>query len=154
MAFEIERKFLVNTTKFHPSEQDGCHILQAYLSINPDSTIRVRIINYSHAFITVKSRNHGAVRHEWEYEVPVDDAQQMLEICAVTPLIDKIRYNIGRWEVDEFHGHLEGLVIAEIELQDKDEKIVLPDFIGREVTGDKRYYNSMLAVCNNLPPTL
>lgn len=153
MAFEIERKFLVTGKDYLAQCQKSTHILQAYISINPDSTVRVRIIDNSIAYITVKSKNRGAKRHEWEYEIPVMDARQMLELCAVTPLIDKIRYICGRWEVDCFSGHLAGLTVAEIELKAENEAFEIPSWVGREVTGDKRYYNSMLATCHEVPPT-
>ncbi len=152
MAFEIERKFLVVGKGYLAQSKKSTHILQSYLSINPDSTVRVRIINDKEAFITVKSRNNGAVRHEWEYEIPVEDAKQMLEMCAVTPLIDKTRYICGRWEVDCFSGHLDGLTVAEVELENENEAFDRPAWIGKEVTGDKRYYNSMLATCYEMPP--
>lgn len=152
MAFEIERKFLVVGKGYLAQCKKSTHILQSYLSINPDSTVRVRIINDKEAFITVKSRNNGAVRHEWEYGIPVEDAKHMLEMCAVTPLIDKTRYICGRWEVDCFSGHLDGLTVAEIELEDENEAFDRPAWIGKEVTGDKRYYNSMLATCYEMPP--
>ena len=152
MAFEIERKFLVKGTDYLKQCQKSTHILQAYLSINPDSTVRVRVVDDCVAYLTVKSRNHGATRHEWEYDIPVADAKQMLENCAVTPLINKVRHVCGRWEVDCFSGHLAGLTVAEIELRDENEDFDMPCWIGKEVTGDKRYYNSMLATCHEVPP--
>ncbi|MBO5244429.1 MAG: CYTH domain-containing protein [Muribaculaceae bacterium] len=152
MALEIERKFLVKGNGYLGECQKSTHILQAYLSINPDSTVRIRIIDECAASITIKSKNHGAKRHEWEYKIPVADAKQMLENCAVTPLIDKTRYVCGRWEVDCFSGHLSGLTVAEIELHDENEDFDMPGWIGKEVTGDKRYYNSMLATCPEIPP--
>ena len=153
MADEIERKFLVKNNSYRQSSQKSTHILQAYLSTNPDSTVRVRIIDNNKAYITVKSRNHGVVRHEWEYEIPVIDARQMLDSCRVTPLIDKTRYLCGQWEIDCFAGVLSGLTIAEIELQHENEQFEIPDWVGKEVTGDKRYYNSALATCQEVPPT-
>lgn len=151
MAFEIERKFLVDDLSFKNEADDTTHILQTYISINPDSTVRLRIVDDKNAYITIKSRNKGAVRHEWEYEIEVDDAKQMIELCASTPLIDKIRYRCGRWEVDMFAGVLSGLIVAEIELTDEDESFARPAWLGKEVTGDKRYYNSSLATATSVP---
>ncbi len=144
MAIEIERKFLVSEKALTDKMSEGEEIIQGYLSDNPDSTVRVRIKGEK-AYLTVKSRNNGSVRGEWEYEIPVCDARQMLDQCGVTGLISKTRYRSGRWEIDEFHGRLEGLLMAEVELYSEDEKISLPSFLGREVTGDSRYYNSVLA---------
>lgn len=147
MAYEIERKFLVTDTTFESMATSSTRIVQAYLSDNPDCTVRVRI-RASKAYITVKSRNVGAIRHEWEYEVPVAEAE---EIARIAPAghIDKTRYIVPYaghdWEVDVFHGALTGLIVAEIELGDADEQFELPGFVGEEVTGDTRYYNSVLA---------
>lgn len=150
MAKEIERKFLVRNASYRECADSKATIRQAYLSTDPDSTIRVRTMN-SRAFLTVKSRNKGLVRHEWEYEVPYEDAIEMMNSCAVAPVIEKIRYRVGRWEIDEFHAALEGLVIAEIELSSPDEPIEIPDYIGKEVSGDKRYYNSVLSTLSSPP---
>ncbi len=144
MGREIERKYLVKDDSYRALATEAHHIRQAYLSTVPDATVRLRILD-SQAFITVKGRNHGAERSEWEYEIPVADAEEMLAQCSQTPILDKTRYRAGRWEIDEFHGPLEGLVVAEIELEDADETFALPEFIGEEVTGDPRYYNSTLA---------
>ena len=123
--------------------------MQGYLSLDPDATVRIRIVG-DKAFITVKSRNIGAVRNEWEYPVPVEEAKEMLRSCCKSRLIDKTRYIVEaphnlKWEIDEFHGSLDGLVIAEIELPDEEFEVALPDFIGEDVTGNPRYYNSSLA---------
>lgn len=152
MAYEIERKYLVRNRSYVNDSSSNARIRQSYLCTNPDSTVRLRIIDNAHAYITVKSRNNGATRHEWEYEIPVTEAEEMLGFCSHTPLIDKTRYKCGRWEIDEFHGSLEGLALAEIELESADEQVALPDFAGREVTGDKRYYNSSLISECALPP--
>ncbi len=126
------------------------HIIQTYLSPDPDATVRLRITD-DEAYLTVKGRNSGAERDEWEYHIPERDAREMMERCRHTPVIDKTRYHVGRWEVDEYHGSLAGLVVAEIELGSADEEIELPPFIGREVTGDARYYNSVLALSGVIP---
>lgn len=148
MAKEIERKFLVIDDSYRAQCDSSHTIVQGYLSTNPDATVRVRLFDH-HGFITVKSRNHGPERHEWEYEIPEADAIEMLDIC--TCVLRKVRYRCGRWEIDEFGGHLAGLVIAEIELNDVDEVITLPSFVGKEVTDDPVYYNSMLAAAKQPP---
>lgn len=149
MAKETERKFLVKDQAFIPRAIRINHIRQAYLSTNPDATVRIRIMD-SKAFLTVKSRNVGATRNEWEYEIPVCDADEMIGHCAQSKIIDKTRYVIPsaeglNWEVDVFHGIHDGLILAEIELPDADIPVFLPDFIGEEVTGNPEYYNSSLA---------
>ena len=156
MAKEIERKFLLSPGAEIPA-MEGVDIVQAYLNPNPDATVRVRIIG-PEARLTVKSRNRGSVRHEWEYPVPVADARAMLEHCACAGLISKTRFRVPAaepglvWEIDGFHGPLEGLVLAEIELPDEDTAVELPSFVGREVTDDPRYYNSSLGTASELPP--
>lgn len=150
MAKEIERKFLVCDDSYREAASGAVEMSQAYLSTAIDATVRVRIAG-DRGFLTVKGRNDGTVRDEWEYEVPADDARQMIDRCAQSPVISKTRYRAGRWEIDEFHGCLEGLTVAEIELSDPDEHVDLPPFIGKEVTGDPRYYNSSLAKTGEIP---
>lgn len=150
MAKEIERKFLVVGNSYREKADSMAIIRQTYLSTNPDSTVRIRTID-QRAFVTVKSRNHGFVRHEWEYPIPYDDAIEMMDFCAVTPVVEKIRYRVGRWEIDEFHASLEGLVLAEIEMDSPEEIVDRPDFVGKEVSGDKRYYNSVLSMLSTPP---
>ena len=123
MAKEIERKFLVADDSYRSMAIYKSEIVQGYLSINPDATVRVRI-NGDKAFITVKSRNVGAVRKEWEYPVDPAEARQMLETCCQSRLIVKTRHVVPaenglKWEIDEFHGELDGLTIAEIELREQ-----------------------------------
>lgn len=147
MAKEIERKFLVTDSSYRDMASAERHIVQGYLSRDPRATVRVRIAD-GRAWLTVKGRNDGAVRDEWEYEIPVSDARDMLGRCAAGRVIEKTRYIVdygGRsWEVDEFGGELSGLTVAEIELDSADEQPELPPFVGDEVTGDPRYYNSAL----------
>lgn len=147
MAQEIERKYLVNTDSYKTMAVASRHIVQAYLSTSPDATVRLRIIDLK-AYITVKSRTHGFRRGEWEYEIPVEDAREMIEQCNLSEVIEKTRYYVDfdghTWEIDEFGGRLAGLVLAEIELRSPDEHFTIPPFIGLEVTGDSRYYNSVL----------
>lgn len=146
MAKEIERKFLVTDMSFKQMAKSNVAIEQGYLSLDPDATVRVRIKGES-AFLTVKSRNQGAVRDEWEYPVPVADAREMMRCCK-GGCVSKVRYIVpfaGRvWEVDVFRGHNAGLIIAELELPAADTEVKLPSFVGEEVTGDVRYYNSSL----------
>ena len=148
MAKEIERKFLVISDSYRTLSVSADEIRQGYLSRNPDATVRVRLRG-ERGFLTVKSRNRGVARDEWEYEIPAADARDMLDRLCDGPVLSKTRYLVpgesGMWEVDEFHGRLEGLVVAEIELTSADTVVSLPDFIGREVSDDPRYYNSNLA---------
>lgn len=150
MAKEIERKFLVTDTSYRMLADSRRHIIQTYLSPDPDATVRLRITD-GDAYLTVKGRNSGAQRDEWEYSIPEHDAVEMMERCSHTPVLDKTRYHVGRWEVDEYHGSLSGLIVAEIELESIDEEIELPPFVGKEVTGDTRYYNSALALSGIIP---
>lgn len=153
MSLEIERKFLVRNYIEHAAGAvKTTEITQVYLSDNPDATVRLRITD-DKAFITVKSRNRGMVRDEWEYEIPLSDARQMVTGLKGLPLISKTRHThlfaAGEWTVDVFHGPLEGLMLAEIELPDTETDIELPPFVGREVTDDARYYNSVLALATS-----
>ncbi len=147
MAQEIEKKFLVKGD-FKPFVQKETRITQGYLSSVPERTVRVRIKG-DKGFITIKGIGNasGASRYEWEKEIPVNEVEELLKICE-PGVIDKTRYlvNVGRhtYEVDEFYGENEGLVIAEIELESEDELFEKPSWLGDEVTGDVKYYNSML----------
>ena len=147
MAKEIERKFLVFNDDYRSLATSCRHIVQAYLNRDPRATVRIRITD-NEAYLTVKGRNEGAVRDEWEYQIPVSDAQAMIERCASGRVIDKLRYLVpwhGHiWEVDVFGEDLNGLITAEVELSSADETVDLPLFIGEEVTGDPRYSNSSL----------
>lgn len=149
MGFEIERKFLVNGDYKSPSFKNF-RIKQGYLSLSGMSVVRVRVKG-DKAFVTIKSAvEDGKIkRNEWEYEIPVADAEEMLLLCEEA-VIDKTRYliNVGKhvFEVDEFYGDNEGLLIAEVELQAEDEAFEKPDWLGSEVTGNVRYYNSFLSI--------
>ena len=147
MALEIERKFLVINDIYRLMASKSYNIKQGYLSTRKDATVRVRIKN-KNAFITVKGLNKGATRCEWEYSIPYDDAIEMMALSQGV-VIDKIRYIVEYegfiWEVDEFKGDHDGLVVAEIELKDENETFPIPPFIGEEVTGNVAYYNSTLA---------
>lgn len=157
MGKEIERKFLVRTTDY-TKLAEPTYYKQGYIPTLTGITVRVRIAG-TRAYITMKDRAVGFSRHEFEYEVPIADAQQMLDLMCSKPQIEKHRYVIDagpgtladgspveglHWEVDLFHGDNEGLVVAEIEVPSEDTKFNLPTWIGEEVTGDKRYYNSHL----------
>lgn len=148
MAKEIERKFLVKDNSFIQSATASRRIRQAYISDRPEATVRVRVSGDS-AWLTVKGKNSGAVRDEWEYPVPVSDAEDMALRLAGGWSIDKTRYIVDcdgcQWEVDVFHGRHEGLVIAEIEIETAGASFQLPSFVGEEVTGCQEYYNSSLA---------
>ncbi|MDE6393708.1 MAG: CYTH domain-containing protein [Duncaniella sp.] len=148
MAKEIERKFLVKDNSFTKMTTVSCDIRQTYLSDRPEATVRLRVRG-DRAYITVKGKNSGAVRDEWEYEIPVTDAEEMAHRLAGGWSIDKTRHLVpygGRvWEVDVFRGRHDGLILAEVELDDAGVEVELPPFVGQEVTGDAAYYNSNLA---------
>lgn len=147
MAQEIERKFLVTDPAAAIAQAVASrHIIQGYLSVDPDATVRVRMVD-GQGRLTVKSRNHGAVRGEWEYPIPATDAREMLALCKGRT-IDKVRHIVpfgGRnWEVDVFASH-PGLVLAEVELPSAHADVLLPPWLGAEVTTNPAYYNSTLA---------
>lgn len=147
MSFEIERKFLVDGD-FKPYAVKQEHIVQGYLSSHPERSVRVRI-KENEAYITIKgvTSDSGLSRYEWEKEIPVSEAMDLINLCE-PGVIDKTRYYIPNgslfFEVDEFHGENEGLVMAELELKTETQDYLRPDWLGKEVTGDTRYYNSSL----------
>jgi len=147
MATEIERKFIAKAIDYSALGK-GRQLRQGYLSRDKKATVRVRI-NDNHATLTIKSSTQGISRTEYEYEIPMADAIDLLTLCD-GPLIEKIRYDITFanhvFEVDVFEGDNAGLIVAEVELQQADEPVELPDWIEREVSGDARYYNSNLVV--------
>jgi adenylate cyclase len=148
MAQEIERKFLILGDDFKRVATNSIRITQGYLSSLPERTVRVRI-KEDKGYITIKgiASSSGASRYEWEKEIPVDDATDLLNICE-PGVIDKIRYEvksgIHTFEVDVFQGVNQGLTVAEVELSSEDESFDKPAWIGEEVTGIVKYYNSML----------
>ena len=148
MAQEIERKFLVQGDDFKAVAAKSTRITQGYLSSLPERTVRVRIKG-DKGFITIKGIGSasGASRFEWEKEIPVGEVDELLKICE-PGVIDKTRYEVKSgvhtFEVDEFYGENQGLVVAEVELSSEDESFKKPVWIGEEVTGDVKYYNSML----------
>ena len=143
MAIEIERKFLVRGEQWRALGQKVFY-RQGYLPSANLTTMRVRIAG-EQGFLTIKGQNTGASRLEFEYPIPLTDAQMLLDKLCETSQITKYRYRIPLqnlvWEVDEFLGENQGLVIAEVELQDENQVITLPEWIGTEVTGESRYYN-------------
>jgi len=147
MAQEIERKFLVKGD-FKPFVQRETRIIQGYLSSVPERTVRVRTKG-DKGFLTIKGigNESGASRYEWESEISTEDAKNLLAICE-PGVIDKTRYLVAvgkhTYEVDEFYGENDGLTVAEIELESEDEAFDKPEWLGEEVTGDVKYYNSML----------
>jgi CYTH domain-containing protein len=146
---EIERKFLVTSAAFKEVAQKATRITQGYLSTDPERTVRVRIKGEK-GFLTIKGKSNdsGTTRVEVEEEIAVDKAQTLLSMC-LPGVIDKTRYEYTEgnptWEIDEFYGDNEGLTIAEIELNAEEEDFTTPEWIGKEVTGDNKYYNSQLS---------
>lgn len=148
MGIEIERKFLVHGDGWRQPSERQTRFSQGYLSRDPVRTVRVRIAG-ERAFLTIKGATTGATRAEFEYEVPLADAQALLAMCD-GPVVEKIRhlcpYEGMTWEVDEFLGANAGLVVAEIELESEGQVFGKPAWLGVEVTGDARYVNANLAV--------
>ncbi|MEM5565792.1 CYTH domain-containing protein [Psychroserpens sp. AS72] len=146
---EIERKFLVTSEAFKTESHKHTRIIQGFLNTNPERTVRVRIKG-DKGFLTVKGKStqDGLSRFEWEKEISKPDAEALLKLCE-KGVIDKIRYEVKMgehvFEVDVFHEENEGLIIAEVELNNEEEAFEKPAWLGKEVTGDKRYYNSQLS---------
>ena len=146
MGVEIERKFLVRNQDWKALGQ-GVLLRQGYLSSAPERIVRVRIEGNT-AMLTIKGRTSGMTRSEWEYPVPMQDAQVFLDKLCERPIIEKYRYRIPFeglvWEVDEFLGENAGLVVAEVELESEQQAFARPEWIGDEVTHDARYFNANL----------
>ncbi|MCP4043682.1 MAG: CYTH domain-containing protein [Gammaproteobacteria bacterium] len=146
MGKEIERKFLVKGDTWRELAE-GTHYRQGYLSTVKERTVRVRTIN-DQGYLTVKGISKGIARAEYEYEIPLGDANAMLDDLCERPLIEKTRRKIQHagfiWEVDEFSGENQGLIIAEVELKDENQAFEKPDWIGKEVSDDARYFNANL----------
>jgi adenylate cyclase len=147
MATEIERKFLVTSEAWRAGAA-GRRLVQGYLCRDPEPSVRVRI-DGAGGFVTIKGKTLGASRAEFEYPIPLADAEALLQLC-LAPLIDKTRYQVvvdgKHWEIDEFAGDNTPLVIAEIELTSEDEPFTHPPWLGEEVTHDPRYFNSQLTI--------
>ncbi len=152
-TIEIERKFLLASDAWRLQAEQlgiaGQKMVQGYLSRDPARSVRVRIAGQS-AWLTIKGISHGASRAEFEYPIPSDEAEQLLRLCE-GPVINKNRYRLPiagddrHWEIDEFFGDNAGLLVAEIELSDEQQALPHTTWLGREVTGDNRYYNSSLS---------
>ena len=146
MGEEIERKFLVSGEAWRETAE-GTRYRQGFLSTELERTVRVRVAG-TRGSITVKGKSVGARRAEFEYEIPVADAERMLDTLCKRPLIEKVRYVLAvgahTWEIDVFEGDNAGLVVAEIELRREDEAFERPEWVGNEVTDDPRYFNSNL----------
>ena len=145
MGTEIERKFLVRGTDWRQGEPT--RLRQGYLSRDKARTVRVRIAG-KRAYLTIKGLSRGASRSEYEYEIPLHDAEELLELCD-RPLVEKDRYRVkhgeATWEIDEFLGANAGLVVAEIELEEEAQSFERPSWLSMEVTHDARYFNSSLS---------
>ena len=146
---EIERKFLLVSDNYKKEAYKQTKIIQGFLNTHKERAVRIRIMG-AEAFITVKgiSNKEGTTRFEWEKEIPLEEATMLLKLCEPN-LIEKIRYEVKVgfhfFEIDEFFGENEGLIMAEIELSEENEEFIKPDWLGKEVTGDVRYYNSQLS---------
>ena len=146
---EIERKFLVVSEAFKKEASSKAWISQGFLNSNPDRVVRIRVTGDS-GFLTIKGRSSkdGTTRFEWEREIPKEEASTLLKLCEPGQ-IEKMRYRVAvgahTFEVDEFLGSNQGLVVAEVELSEAEEVFEKPDWLGEEVTGDRRYYNSELS---------
>ncbi len=150
---EIERKFLLKNNKWQQFIKKSIDIKQGYISTNPDSTVRIRITD-SKSFITIKGKGSNCIAHpEFEYEIPLKDAEEMFNLFCLNTGIEKTRniveYKGHTWEIDVFEGRHKGLVLAEVELKSVDEFVDIPDWVGEEVTGNPQYYNSNLAKKKN-----
>ena len=147
MAKEIERKFLVDLGHW-PNEAKGSHFEQGYIAITESGIVRVRIIGDEVSTLTVKSSGTGLSRDEFQYEIPMDEAKTLLNLCQ-NDIIEKTRYHVivegKQWDVDQFHGNNSGLWIAEVELISEDEQVTLPKWVTNEVTGDEHYYNAFIS---------
>jgi len=147
MAVEIERKFLVINDDWREGADQGTLFRQGYLSASQHASVRVRIEG-ENANLNIKSATLGIRRSEYEYPIPLTDAEEMLDNLCEKPLIEKHRYHVAHaghlWEIDIFSGENAGLVVAEVELKDENEAISIPEWIGEEVSNDPRYYNVCL----------
>ncbi len=146
LAKEIERRFLLADTAFLAS-LEGTYFKQGYIQGRKRSAARIRVLD-ERAFLTLKGATRGLVRSEYEYEIPLQDAREMLEEFCEKPLIEKMRYEVefagNTWEVDVFYGDNAGLLMAEIELESEDQAFVRPPWLGQEVSDDSRYFNASL----------
>lgn len=146
MAIEIERKFLVKSHEYRSHSQD-VRIIQGFIKNTRESIVRIRIMGDKASF-AIKGSTSVATRIEYEYSIPLKDANELLENFCEKPIIDKVRYLYVfkgfTWEIDEFHGNNEGLIVAEIELEHENQEFQKPEWLGKEVTGEPKYYNANL----------
>ena len=146
MGMEIERKFLIDISKIQTLE-NGTHIKQGYIQTADQTVVRIRI-KEQNAYLTIKGENEGIKRLEFEYSIPLADAHQMIDEVCSKNVIDKTRYELKIenhiWEIDIFHGQNDGLIVAEVELENENEDICFPNWVIEEVTNDAKYYNSNL----------
>jgi len=149
MGLEIERKFLVVNDSWKGLVEASSHLKQGYLASAPNATIRVRIEDDT-ATLNIKGATVGITRHEYEYPIPMSDAKELLEKMISGAAVEKHRYRVPYaghlWEIDVFTGENEGLVLAELELTSETEDFNRPDWLGEEVSGEKRYYNALLSI--------
>ena len=149
MAIEIEHKFLLANNDWREHITHSVKYRQGYLSSQATSSIRIRISD-DHAWLNIKSATIGTHRHEYEYEIPLPDANEIINSLCRNPIIEKIRHFViddgNTWEIDEFDGDNKGLIIAEIELSERGQTFSKPRWLGEEVTHDLRYYNNNLAI--------
>jgi len=147
MATEIERKFLIKNTSWKKHAGKGIKYSQGYLVGSKHASVRVRLQG-ERAYLNIKSATIGIARQEFEYEIPLADALEMLDTLCEKPLINKTRYHVKNdkhvWEIDVFEGDNDGLIVAEIELNNENEPFIKPDWLGEEVSADARYYNVCL----------
>ena len=147
MGIEIERKFTIKNENWRNDVQRSFRIVQGYLAGNDRSSVRVRITG-DKANLNIKSATLGIFRQEYEYDIPLTDAEKMLETLCEKPVIDKVRHIVvfedKTWEIDEFHGENDGLIVAEIELNDENEEFSTPEWADDDVSHDPRYYNVSL----------
>ena len=146
MGLEIERKFLIKSSNWKDHAEEGISIIQGYLNSTPARTVRVRIQG-TKGVLTIKGENQNLTRKEFEYVIPLAEALSLIELCE-KPIIEKTRYllplNKKVWEIDVFEGENKGLVVAEIELTSEEESFDTPDWLGKEVSMETKYYNSSL----------
>lgn len=146
MGLEIERKFLIKDTSWKNETKEGISIRQGYLNSEVERTVRVRV-HGEQGVLTIKGKNQNLTRKEFEYQIPLDDALDLIDLCE-KPIIEKTRFllsvNHNTWEIDVFEGENEGLVVAEIELTSEEESFDIPSWLGEEVSSDSKFYNSSL----------
>ncbi|SFV31003.1 CYTH domain-containing protein [Devosia crocina] len=157
MGQEIERKFLVANEDWQNAVQSSARLQQGYLSTSAKATVRIRIFDDKRAVLTLKGPATGLVRAEFEYEVPLEDARALMQM-ADPNTVEKRRHRVPHgnhvWEVDVFEGLHDGLVIAEVEMETAEDEVVLPTWLGREVTADDRYANASLSRNPGIPPEM